>query len=247
VDEDSRLDIVNTLGKFEDNDYARVFDKEYFYFNKQAILLINVDERGQALVESQKLSPAKLENGQRELTTFASDIYDEAKYSSLYEYFEKDIKPFIDSLDYKEQPLVVTTSTAKYYYDDGQETLIEESKGKKKTLGCGKIVVKASYKSANKKQGECFEITVELLPDTEKDYEIIPFHKDETQNKAAIADFMAKYVTKPFEYQDNVVGVEINFNKVFYNPEKLRDITEIVKEIEKIDSELRSLENELSL
>ncbi|MBK7317887.1 hypothetical protein [Candidatus Villigracilis affinis] len=56
------------------------------------------------------------------------------------------------------------TSTAKYYYDNEQETLIEESKGKKKALGCGKIVVKAAYKSANKKQGERFEITVELTP-----------------------------------------------------------------------------------
>jgi type I restriction enzyme M protein len=247
VDEASRLDIVNTIGKFEDNDYARVFNKEYFYFNKQAILLTNVDEQGKALLENIKLSPIKLENGQRELTTFASDTYDKAKHESLYAYFEKDIKPFIDSLDYKEQPLVITTSTAKYYYDNEQETLIEESKGKKKALGCGKIIVKTVYKSANKKQGERFEITVELTPDTEKDYEIIPFHRDEVQNKAAIADFMAKYVTKPFEYQDNVFGVEINFNKVFYNPEKLRDITEIMKEIEKTDGELRSLENELSL
>lgn len=247
VDEASRLEIVTTLGKFEDNNYARVFDKEYFYFNKQAILLTNVDEQGKALPKNIKLSPIKLENGQRELTVFASEIYDEAKHESLYAYFETDIKPFIDLLNYKELPLVVTTATAKYYYDNEQETLIEESNGKKKTLGCGKIVVKAAYKTANKKQGERFEITVELTPDTEKDYEIIPFYRDEAQNKAAIADFMAKYVTKPFEYQDKVIGVEINFNKVFYTPENLRDVTEIMKEIEKIDGDLRSLENELSL
>lgn len=256
VDEASSLDIVNTLGKFEDNDYARVFAKEFFYFNKQAILLTNVDEQGKALPESQKLSPIKLENGQKELIHFVVDSLDITRvtlsgvkglYANLYEYFELEIKPFIDSLDYKEQPLVITTSTAKYYYDNEKETLIEEGKGKKKALGCGKIVVKAACKSANKKQGERFEVTVELTPYTEKDYEIIPFHKDEAQNKAAIIDFMARYITKPFEYQDNVVGVEINFNKVFYNPEKLRDVTEIVKEIEEIDGELRSLENELSL
>jgi len=247
IDEAARLDIVATLGKFEDNDYARIFDKEYFYFNKQAILLTNVDEQGKALPEGMKLSPIKLENGQRELTTFASDTYDEAKYESLYEYFEKDIKPFIDSLDYKEQPLVITTSAAKYYYDNEQETLIEESKGQKKALGCGKIVVKAAYKNANKKQGERFEVTVELMPDIEKDYEIIPFHKDETQNKVAIADFMAKYVTKPFEYQDNVIGVEINFNKVFYKPEKTPEISDILTEIEKIDDDLKFLENGFSL
>ncbi len=43
VDKANRLDIVATLAAFADNDYARVFDKEFFYFNKQAIRLTNVD------------------------------------------------------------------------------------------------------------------------------------------------------------------------------------------------------------
>ena len=43
---------------------------------------------------------------------------------------------------------------------------------------------------------------------------------------------MAKYITRPFEYLDNVVGVEINFNKVFYQPEQLRDVATILAEIE---------------
>jgi len=246
--------------------YARVFDKEFFYFNKQAIMLTNVDEQSKSLSESMKLAPIRLENGEREITEFNVTLSDSEgslsmqtggssvakdapseRHETLYEYFEKDIKPFVDSLNYKEQPVTVTTATAKYYYDNEQETLIEESKGKKKSLGNGKIVVKAVYKSANKKQGERYEVTVELAPDTEKDYEIIPFHKDAAQNQKAIADFMAKYVSKPFEYLENVVGVEINFNKVFYSPEQLRDVTEIMKEIEKIDDQLGSLEGELGL
>jgi len=265
VDADSRREIVETLNRFQDNDYARVFDKEFFYYNKQAILLTNVDEQGKALPESLKLVPIKVENGQREFTEFSvtlsasegsltrgrdSSVATNApseRHDTLSDYFEKDIKPFVDSLDYKEQPLVVTTSTAKYYYDNEQETLIKESKGKKESLGCGKIVVKASYKSANKKQGERFEVTVELAPDTEKDYEIIPFRIDVAQNQAEIAAFMAKYVTKPFEYLDNVVGVEINFNKVFYSPEKLGDVANILSEITKIEKDLNSLEDLLSL
>lgn len=245
--EKSRPDIVKTLNKFEDNDYARIFDKEYFYYNKQAILLTNVDEQGKALPESIKLAPIKLENGQRELSTFASGVYDEAKYESLYNYYEKGIKPFVDSLDYKEQPLVVTTTDAKYYYDNEQETLIEESRGKKKNLGCGKIVVKATYKKATKTRGERYEINIEIAPDTEKDYEIIPFYKDATQNQIEIAAFMAKYVNKPFEYLDNVVGVEINFNKVFYSPEKLENVVDILAEINKIDNDLKSLEEGLGI
>jgi type I restriction enzyme M protein len=247
VDECNRREIVDTLTQFQDNEYARIFKKEFFYYNKQAILLTNVDEQDQALSESMKLAPTKLENGQRELTTFASDVYDEAKYESLLDYFKRDIKPFVNSLDYKEQPVVVTTATAKYYYDSEQETLIEESQGKRKTLGCGKIVVKASYKNVNKRQGERFEVTVELAPDTEKDYEIIRFCMDAEQNQAEIAAFMAKYVTKPFEYLDNVIGVEINFNKVFYEPKKPDDIKTILSEINTIDENIRLLEESLSL
>ena len=33
VDGGSRLEIVDTLSRWQDNDYARVFDKEFFYFN----------------------------------------------------------------------------------------------------------------------------------------------------------------------------------------------------------------------
>jgi type I restriction enzyme M protein len=58
---------------------------------------------------------------------------------------------------------------------------------------------------------------------------------------------MAKYITKPFEYLENVVGVEINFNKVFYQPEQLRDVEEILHEISILDQELKELEKALSL
>jgi len=189
IDEVSRLEIVETLARFVDNDYARVFEKEFFYFNKQGIILTN-----------------------------------------------------IDSLDYKEQPLMVTTDKAVYSFDSDRETIIKQSGAKREELGCGKFVVKAAFKKASKTQAERIEITVELTPDYQKDYEIIPFHRDEVANREAIAAFMAKYITKPFEYLENVVGVEINFNKVFYKPEKLRSVEEILEEIVMLDEELKELE-----
>lgn len=39
VDAASHAEIVQTLANFVDTDYARVFDQEFFYFNKQAISL----------------------------------------------------------------------------------------------------------------------------------------------------------------------------------------------------------------
>jgi type I restriction enzyme M protein len=229
IDKASRLEIVETLARFVDNDYARVFDKEFFYFNKQAIMLTNVDEQGRTFASclqeektSLTLNPLKLENGERTLTEFTIVEYDPEQFGSLAEMFELDIKPWVASLDYKEQVLRVTTQKALYWFDGECETLIKETLGEQEALGCGKIVVKAALKKSTRTQPERVEVTVELIPDYQKDYEIIPFHRDEDENWAAIEAFMAKYITKPFEYLENVVGVEINFNKVFYKPEKLR-------------------------
>jgi len=254
IDEANRLEIVATLTAFEDNDYARVFDKEYFYFNKQAIVLTNVDEKGNSFAsqlkkgqKSKKLVPLKLTNGERETVDFLITEFDADKYESLKDYLDEDLKPFVASLDYKEQPVVVTTEKAQYFFDAERETLVKEAVGEKEALGCGKIVVKASLKKKTKTQPERIEMSVELTPDYQKDYEIIPFHKDKAENQAAIEAFMAKYITKPFEYLDNVVGVEINFNKVFYKPEKLRDVDEILGEIKEIDKKIEKLEKALSL
>ena len=269
IDEVSRLEIVETLARFVDNDYARVFDKEFFYFNKQGIMLTNVDEQGRSFAShlkdgktSLKLAPIALDNGVRSLTEFTITIGDPPQpplergeninassspflrgiEGDLLAFYEQEIKPFVDSLDYKEQPLVVTTDKAVYSFDSDRETIIKQSGAKREELGCGKFVVKAAFKKASKTQAERIEITVELTPDYQKDYEIIPFHRDEVVNREAIAAFMAKYITKPFEYLENVVGVEINFNKVFYKPEKLRSVEEILGEIVMLDEELKELE-----
>ncbi len=248
VDAVSRSEIVETLTKFVDNDYARVFEKEFFYFNKQAIVLTNVDESGNGFgPKAVKLAAVKLETEGRSLTEFVMTEYDAAQFGSLGERYEQEIKPFVDALDYKEQKLVVTTKEGLYWFDGDRETLVKETLGKREALGCGKIVVKAAMKKATKTQPERVEITIELTPDTQKDYEIIPFCRDEDENVGAIATFMAKYITKPFEYLETVVGVEINFNKVFYKPETLRSVEEILGEITALDEELRNLENGIVL
>ena len=254
VDAASRLEIVATLTAYQDNDYAKVFDKEFFYFNKQAIMLTNVDEHGNSFAAQlkdgktgEKLTPKKLSDGSCEITAFTITAFDKEQYASLADYFEKDIKPFIAGLDYKEQPLLITTDKGRYYFDSDQETLIKETAGIKAVLGCGKIVVKSTLKKASKTQAERIEISVELMPDTQKDYEIIPFHKDAAANQAAIVAFMAQYLSKPFAYLENIVGVEINFNKVFYRPEKLREVGDILGEIAALDQALQALEAGLTL
>lgn len=263
VDEANRLDIVATLSAYQDNDYARVFDKEFFYFNKQAIMLTNVDERGQTFelhlpmkedrsgelkrVSALELLPTKIKQAEIELNEFTITKFDEKKYASLEQYCLEAIKPKVAQLDYKEHPLVVTTLDAYYYYDADQETLIKEADGEKEALGCGKIIVTASYKKPTKKLVERIEISVELTADYQKDYEIIPFNKDPATNQAAITAFMVQFISKPFVFLENVIGVELNFNKIFYQPETLRSVSEIVQEIFDLDNALKALEAELTL
>jgi type I restriction enzyme M protein len=262
---DNRAEIVKAFTEFQDNAFCKVFDKWHFYYNRQSIMLTNVDVNGKFLEmpmkenragekleeKSIKLDPVKIivtdDSGTTTIDNFEITDFDKTKYSSLEARFNEEIKPNIAALDYKEQQLKVVTKKATYWYDEDKETIIEETGGKQTELGSGKIVIKAAYKKATKTKGACIAITVELTKDLQKDYEIIPYSPDETENQQWIADFMAKYVTKPFEYVDNVIGVEINFNKVFYKPEKLRDIATITADLEALENDLTNLEKELAL
>lgn len=259
---ENRTEIVKTFTEFKDNSFAKIFDKWHFYYNKQSIMLTNVDEKGKhiglptkenregEMVEEKsiKLVPAKISvsaDTNFEITDFEITTFDKAKYKSLEEYFNSELKPIISAIDYKEHDVKVFTGNATYWFDQDKETIIEEIKGKRTELGCGKIIIKASYKKATKTKDACIAITVELTKDLQKDSEIIQYSPDEETNQKTIADFMAKYITRPFVYVDNVIGVELNFNKVFYVPEELRTLTEIQNEIDNLEKDLENLEKEL--
>ena len=275
----NREDIVNAYLNFKDNDFTKVFDKWDFYYNKQSIMLTNIDENGKYIqmpikinrdgeeVEEKtiKLTPTKItqtidkkliEIREFEITEFPQGEYVDkltgevhtSEYKNLEQYFEEEIKPFISSLDYKENDLKINTKSACYWYDTERDTLIEDKKGKQKELGCGKIVVKAALKKDSKtKKSKGIVITVELTQDKQKDYEIIPYNPNPEINRQQIADFMEKYILKPFEYIDNTIGLEINFNKVFYKPETLREISQITADLDKLEEELSKLEGSLGL
>lgn len=254
IDKQSRKDIVDTLTKFKDNDYAKVFAKECFYFNKQAIRLTNLDYRDKTIEsimnkgeKSVKFDFTKIVQDDIIIDKQIITEFDSEKYFDLKDYHENFIKPLLKELDYKEKNLKVWFGPDSWWYDEEKETLIRESRGKISELGCGKIVIKSSFKKATKTLDDRIDITFELTPDYQKDYEIIPYSKDKKQNQKNIENFMVKYVTKPFIYLDNVVGIEINFNKVFYKPEKLRPLEDIVKDIDSIDEELTKLKDELGL
>ncbi|SNY99563.1 HsdM family class I SAM-dependent methyltransferase [Flagellimonas pacifica] len=265
---EQRKIIVDTLTNFEDNGFTRVFDKWHFYYNKQAIILTNLDENGKSYeahlptkinrqgdtvkAKFTKLEPIKItqiddENNTIELTDFVVTTFNSDKYNTLKEYNDNYIKPLLANLYYKEHKLTVTTESESYTYDKDAETIIQTINGKQTALGCGKIVIKSSYKKATKTKEAQIVITAQLEPDYQKDYEIIPFSPSENENGKRIADFMEKYISKPFVYVDNVVGIELNFNKIFYKPEQLRDVTTIVAELNDLENQLVKLEKSLQL
>jgi type I restriction enzyme M protein len=264
---DNRKTIVDALTNFEDTDYAKVFDKWHFYFNKQAIMLTNVDYDGKTFesqlpvkknkegeeirAKSIKLNPTKIvqviEDETIEITDFEIKTFDATKFNSLQDYFIEEVRLRVVYLDYKEAHLKVITDKATYYFDADSESIIEQVGKTKTALGCGKIVIKASYKKATKTKEAYILITTELTPDYEKDYEIIPYAPNEEDNQQNIAKFMAKYITKPFRYIENTIGVEINFNKVFYKPEELRSLVEITTDLQNLEDDLLNLEKELAI
>ena len=261
---DHRAKIVQAFTNFEDDDFAKVFDKWYFYYNKQSIMLTNVDEDGHSIqiptktnrsgeiVESKsiKLDPNKLtyelNDECQEITDFVITDFEDANCKTLKEYYDQVFKPKIAQIDYKESSLKVISESIAYWYDTDNGTIMEDD-GSPAALGCGKIVLKASYKKATRTKSEYITLTVELTKDLEKDYEIISYSPDEPTNQRLISDFMAKYVSRPFEHVERVIGVELNFNKIFYKLEKLRSLEEITSDISDLEKELKKLESDLFL
>ena len=84
-------------------------------------------------------------------------------------------------------------------------------------------------------------IKVTVGPEISTDYEIIPHHFDSDANRAEIAAFIKKYIFKPCKLGENKVGIELNFNKEFYVPEKLDSVEDILAEIKALDAELKEV------
>ncbi|QAA81219.1 N-6 DNA methylase [Aequorivita sp. H23M31] len=270
MNETHRAQIVNAFTDFKDNDFAKVFDKWHFYYNKQAIMLTNVDDQGNAIkmptktnrsgetVEAKSIkidfsTVANLNTFEKEKMKAINKAeitdFNKENYKNLKEYYDAEYKDFVAGFDYKEEAFVVIDKKGNSYtYDTDKSTIIKTDKNQKTSqLGNGKINIKAAYKKATKTKEAAISITVELTKDLEKDYEIIPYSPDKDNNQQTIETFMDQYVTRPFEYLDNVVGVELNFNKEFYKPEELRDIIEIQADLEQLENDLELLEKELAL
>lgn len=243
MSEDNRKTIIDAFVKGEESDYCRVFSKYFFYYNKQKIVLNNVDihydknqseeeKRKHYVAEPIKLSVKKIQLGNIVLD---KDVYTVEEYAKA----SHGIIWYANT-----KCIVIDTNDDVYLYDEEQESILKNGK----PIGCGKMDIKVAEKKPTKKiPYKQIVLSAQIVPITENDYEITSYSPDEEENGKIIADFMAKYVSRPFTYKDCVAGVEINFNKIFYQPEVLPKASELLKEIQQIDKGLDALESEFNL
>ena len=183
-----RQAIVNALMNFVPSDICKIYDREYFYYNKQFLTLTDIDENGRSVLDTlcPDGKPLKVEEGE-------------------------------------------------YRFDEDRNTLIRVADDQ--VVGCGKF----SYKTKkDRKTGTSVTITY-IEPSYINDYEIIPHHFDEAANAAEIKRFMDKYIFKPYVLGKNIVGVELNFNKEFYVPEKMESVDDILDELELLEKEMQAV------
>jgi len=223
-----RAKIVDALTQFKPSDICKIYNREYFYYNKQSIILTEVDNEGHYLTEPIEVKkPHSILLGDEEITEVNGLQPDEAD----------DLMDAINDAKAAGEEIKVVTQdmTACYFYDEDRHSVGMEDDQDFTYLGEGTM----SIGFATSKKLKNLKVT--FSPKTYKDYEIIPHHFDEEENAAEIDAFLQKYVFKPYVLSDNVVGVELNFNKEFYVPEQLEDAEDILKEIEELNSQIKEI------
>ena len=219
--------IVKALTDFVPNDICKIFDREHFYYNKQSLTLTEVDINGEYLKESVALKKIQSVVLNDETLTDLKDL--DANDGNA-------LKNKLKAANIDEDRIEIALEDGSCYsYDQEQETIVCENKEGCKALGCGVFKFDLSTSKGKK------SLKVEIVPRTTGDYEIIPHHFDTYDNQREIDAFMQKYVFKPYVLGKNVVGVELNFNKEFYVPDKKYNLVDITKEIKRITDKLETL------
>ena len=229
MNEQHRAKIVEALTQFKSSDICKIYNREYFYYNKQSVILTEVDDKGRYLSETIEVKkPHSIFLGDEEITTVNGLQPDEAD----------DLMDAINDAKAAGEDFRVVNQegTALYFYNEDRHSVGKEDDQDIVYLGEGSMSIGFTTSKMLK------NLKVIFSPKTYKDYEIIPHHFDEEENAAEVNAFMQKYVFKPYKLGDNVVGVELNFNKEFYVPEHLEAAEDILKEIESLNAQIKEIE-----
>lgn len=222
-----RKQIVDALTAFEPSDICKIYPREHFYYNKQSLTLTEIDVNGEYLKEPIKLKKIHSVVLNDETLTEVKDLDTNAGNA---------LKNKLKAANIDDDSLMVVLEDGNCYsYDKEQETIICENNEGRISLGSGTFKFDLSTSKGKK------SLKVEIIPRTTGDYEIIPHHFDTDKNQKEIDNFMAKYVFKPFVLGANTIGVELNFNKEFYIPEKIDKVEDVLEEIKELNKELMEI------
>lgn len=235
-----RKQIVEALTRFEDCEIGKVFAKEHFYYNKQQIVLTDVDSAGNSVLTSvcEDAKPYKLAVDRIELE---GETLDELQGLSLED--GKELLERLKKCDTCEDSFIVYDNKGGHYrYDKACRGIAYvDADGVVTDLGNGKFAFKASN-SAKTKQTSVF---VSVEPSYINDYEIIPYSSNADENEQMIDDFLRRYIFKPYYKKDNAVGVELNFNKEFYVPEEIGSVEDILENIQRLKDEIENVKDNM--
>ncbi len=230
-----QMKIVEALKNFEPSDICKIYDREYFYYNKQSLVLTEVSDAGEYVAQN-VCADGKAFNIKNPVALNVGGT----DYRNLQALSAEEVKEIDKRM--KEDRLgtfvsVTTKGDGVYVFEPHACNIVHGKMDDiSENLGCGIFTLKP----ATGKKGSQHKVSIE--PYTISDYEIIPHHMDKTLNEREVNAFMDKYVFKPYTLGNNMVGVEINFNKEFYVPETLENAEDILKEIEGLDKELKGVE-----
>lgn len=235
-----RAAIVKALHDFEPSAICKIFDREYFYYNKQKIFLTELDRDGKYVEKpiTFKLTHAQIGNVDSEADEF-DNVLEEENLVDLEPDKAKMLLLRLKAFDWRsELSEFRDEGGTSYEWDQGHETVVRTTEdGKTESLGCGTFTF--ALMSGSVRGTKSIKVTVG--PEISTDYEIIPHHFDSDANRAEIAAFIKKYIFKPCKLGENKVGIELNFNKEFYVPEKLDSVEDILAEIKALDAELKEV------
>lgn len=233
--------IISAFEKFENQgDDVKVLSKYDFYYNKQQLTLIESKDNSGSVYDH--LPKGKKVN--------IDDLFIDNKKINLLDYTadkEGLDKAKLDIASGLSQHIYVTFTDKKVRHSAVQlpdeytpSVMLNED-----DLGAGIIDIKVTLQKATAKREASLKWIAEIKPILNKDYEIVPYQPGEEDNDAGIQSFLDKWVRKRYVLGENAVGVEVNFNKIFYKPVVLRSTAEIAADIKGIDAELAELEKEL--
>lgn len=238
-----RAAIVKALVEFQDCDIAKVYDKWHFYFNKQQIELTEVDDEGRSASETLGYygEPYKLKN--------IEAIYGMAGrwvWPKNAEDDEERFPPMVAKELIEDVKTMLITDDYIYTMPQGDKDIIfrlNRQTDETEDLGAGRINFNVTF---NKRSND-YVATAKIENVRYKDTEVIPYSPDPEENDRIIAEFLQRYIRKPYRLLDNTVGVEVNFNKEFYKPETVEPVDSILAEISDIEKDLAELENNLGI